>query len=349
MNHRCRPCRSTRNGPNCVSGFVNDDLRGHHGPCRARFRDQAASAVARLRPGRHRLGRAVAVPRLPPPLARRRPGRVDGLPRRPVRRAHRPRRLPPRRAERGLRGDELSRPAGTVAGRTSWPHRGRIARYALGDDYHELIKSRLHALADWLRDTVPRRRPARASTPPRSWRRNSPPAPASAGSARTPASSTRSVGSWLLLGEIAHHRSPCRPTTPATDRCGTCTRCIDACPTGAITAPVPARRPPVHLLPDDRAPRRRFPPDCRRQMGDWLYGCDICQDVCPWNRRRRPPPTRPSRRASRPARSTWRKCWGGTRTDYRPTACAAVAMKRVKLPVLQAQRRESSRRTQSGT
>jgi epoxyqueuosine reductase len=90
------------------------------------------------------------------------------------------------------------------------------------------------------------------------------------------------IGSWLLLGEVVT-TLPLPPDDPAIDRCGSCTRCIDACPTGAITAPyqLDARRCISYLTIEHRSDD--ISSELRGMIGDWLYGCDICQDVCPWN------------------------------------------------------------------
>ena len=141
------------------------------------------------------------------------------------------------------------------------------------------------------------------------------------------------VGSWLLLGEIITTlKLPA--DEPAVDRCGTCRRCIEACPTGAITAPyqLDARRCISYLTIEHRG---KIPPEFHKAIGEWLYGCDICQDVCPWNRKA-PAATDPGVSAE--------ICDGNDSAG----GCAVVerkriidrelrdsAMRRVKLPVLQ--------------
>ena len=92
-------------------------------------------------------------------------------------------------------------------------------------------------------------------------------------------------GSWLLLGVILSslHLPAPLATLPAADRCGSCTRCIDACPTGALTAPreMDASLCIAYLTIEKKG---TIPTDLRPQMGRQVFGCDICQDVCPWNR-----------------------------------------------------------------
>ena len=209
---------------------------------------------------------------------------------------------------------------------------GRVARYALGDDYHEVIKSRLHALADWLRGEYPEAQ-TRACVDTAPVMEKELAARAGLGwIGKNTCLINAERGSWLLLGEVIT-TLPLAPDAPVTDHCGTCTRCIDACPTGAITAPyqLDARRCISYLTIEHRG---EIAPELRDPIGDWLYGCDVCQDVCPHNRAA-PEATGPALRPRFPTGtlnvddvSTW------TEDDYRATLRHS-AMKRVKLPVLQ--------------
>ncbi len=157
---------------------------------------------------------------------------------------------------------------------------GKIARYALGEDYHTIIKNRLHTLADWLRqkaecetrcsvDTAPVMEKELAARAGIGWM------------GKNTCVINEGIGSWLLLGEILTTLE-LPADEPATDRCGSCRRCLEACPTGAITAPyqLDARKCISYLTIEHRG---EIDEEMKPRMGDWLYGCDICQDVCPWN------------------------------------------------------------------
>lgn len=161
---------------------------------------------------------------------------------------------------------------------------GRIAQYAWGRDYHDVMRKKLHGLVDALRQELDEPFAARVcvDTAPileREWA-----AAAGVGwiGKNTLAINAR-LGSFFFLGEIVTTLE-LSPSAPAVDHCGSCTRCLEACPTGALVAPyeMDARRCISYLTIEHRS---EVPTELRGLMGDWLYGCDICQDVCPHNRK----------------------------------------------------------------
>jgi len=181
----------------------------------------------------------------------------------------------------------------TVAGGNPQP-RGRIARYARGDDYHIVMKKRLHILCNELgamfsnevfRDCV--------DTAPLLEREHAQRAGLGAVGKNT-LLIERGVGSYLLLGEIITTLALDLTAPSAADPCSTCTRCIDACPTQAITPwSVDATRCISYLTIEHRG---LIDEKYHEAMGDWIFGCDICQEVCPHNQptarsRERPPET----------------------------------------------------------
>ena len=164
--------------------------------------------------------------------------------------------------------------------------RGKVARYAWGDDYHRVMKKRLFALADSLREKHPDHQfKVAVDTAPILEREHA----TRAGLGWTGKHTLLihpEVGSWLLLGEIV-------TTLPIeagregeapeiiTDHCGTCTRCIDACPTQCITPyKLDASRCISYLTLEHRSV---IDPELHEPMGDWIAGCDVCQEVCPYN------------------------------------------------------------------
>ncbi len=170
------------------------------------------------------------------------------------------------------------------------PERGWTARYAWGRDYHDTIKSRLFALVERIRretgedfeskvcvDTSPLLERSYAARAGLGW------------IAKNTCLINERVGSWTLLGEVLLSLE-LEPDSPAPFRCGTCTRCIDACPTDALV-PLESESGPAYSLDSRRCIsywtielRGPIPEDNRAEIGRHVFGCDICQDVCPWNR-----------------------------------------------------------------
>ena len=167
--------------------------------------------------------------------------------------------------------------------------RGRVARYARGRDYHEVLRERLEPLArEWRTRWDPHRFRICVDTAPLLEREHA----ARAGLGRVGKHTLligRTGGSWLLLGGIVTTMElPVAESAPE-DPCGGCTRCIDACPTGAIEPwRVDASRCLSYLTIEHAGP---VAPALAAGVGEWLFGCDICQEVCPHNQ-----PTRRSRR-----------------------------------------------------
>ena len=160
--------------------------------------------------------------------------------------------------------------------------RAYIARYALGRDYHKLIRGRLQKLADRIAtETGPFGYRAFADSAPvleKALARN-----AGLGwIGKHTLLLDRDAGSWFFLGEL-YTDLPLPVDAPATAHCGTCTRCIEVCPTQAITGPyqLDARRCIAYLTIESRD---AIPEDLRPLIGNRVFGCDDCQLVCPWNK-----------------------------------------------------------------
>lgn len=162
------------------------------------------------------------------------------------------------------------------------PDVARIARYAWGEDYHEVLGRRQHLLIGWLKehagapfeavgyvDTGPVQEKALAAAAGLGW------------IGKHTCLINQELGSWLFLSVIL--TTLVLPTgTPVPDRCGTCTRCLEVCPTGAIVEPyvVDATRCLSYITIESHA---GIALDQRAAVGPHVYGCDLCQDVCPWN------------------------------------------------------------------
>ncbi|MEW6414443.1 MAG: tRNA epoxyqueuosine(34) reductase QueG [Pseudomonadota bacterium] len=157
-----------------------------------------------------------------------------------------------------------------------------VSRYALGRDYHKVLRNRLQALADRITaaagvhhyrvftDSAPVMEVELAAKSGLGWR------------GKHTLLLNRQHGSWFFLGEI-YTDLPLPVDTPETEHCGTCRACLDVCPTQAIVAPyrLDARRCISYLTIELKG---SIPPELRPLMGNRIYGCDDCQLVCPWNR-----------------------------------------------------------------
>jgi epoxyqueuosine reductase len=162
------------------------------------------------------------------------------------------------------------------------PAMGYVSRYALGRDYHKVLRRRLRSLAEKIAQTIG----------PHGYRVFSDSAPVLEKALAEKAGLgwigkhtnllSRDAGSWFFLGEILTDL-PLPTDMPAANHCGSCRNCIDACPTGAILGPyrLDARRCIAYLTIELRGP---IPVELRPLMGNRIFGCDDCQLVCPWNR-----------------------------------------------------------------
>ena len=162
--------------------------------------------------------------------------------------------------------------------------RGKIARYAWGDDYHDVIKERLRDFAARLPEIAGR--PVNTRIFVDDGPMNDRAAAARAGIGwfgKNTNILTQSHGSWVFLAQVITDL-PLSPDRPLKKTCGDCVLCIDACPTGAIVAPyvIDNKRCISYLTIELRG---SIPRELRSQIGDWVFGCDICQDVCPVNRK----------------------------------------------------------------
>jgi epoxyqueuosine reductase len=168
------------------------------------------------------------------------------------------------------------------------PLRGWISRYAWGEDYHDAVMERLRVVEQHLHQEC-----RETEAPPLQTRCYVDTGPlvervyakyAGVGwIGKNTCILNQKLGSWLFLGVVLTSLV-LEPDLPAPDRCGTCTRCIDACPTDAFLAPyhLDANRCIAYLTIEKRG---TIPEEIRDGIGRHVFGCDICQDVCPWNRK----------------------------------------------------------------
>lgn len=165
---------------------------------------------------------------------------------------------------------------------------GKISRYAWGDDYHDVVKEKLHELLAWIVaenpgaagkvcvDTAPVMDKAWAVRAGLGWL------------GKHSNVITKEFGSWVFLGEILLNLELEYDTDTVDDHCGSCTMCLDACPTQAIVQPyvVDSNSCISYATIELRTPE--LPDAIASNLNGWIYGCDICQDVCPWNRFEKP-------------------------------------------------------------
>ena len=162
---------------------------------------------------------------------------------------------------------------------------GRVARYAWGRDYHEVIKARLFRLRKELEEELGVRIKARGFTDAVPLLERSAAQHAGLGFfGRNSCLINDRVGSYFFIADLIVDLE-LEPDAPGTGTCGRCTRCMDRCPTGAIKAPgvVDARLCISYLTIENRG---EIPRELRPKVGDWAFGCDVCQEVCPYNKRK---------------------------------------------------------------
>lgn len=204
-----------------------------------------------------------------------------------------------------------------------------IARYAWGDDYHDVLGARLEALVAWMRQTSPEPFDARAYVDTGPVQERVYAQHAGLGwIGKNTCLINPDVGSWLFLAEIIC-TLPLDPDAPALDRCGTCTLCLEACPTGALVEPhvLDSNRCLSYLTIELRGP---VPEADRPALGNHVYGCDVCQEVCPYNHA--PPRSGDAAWLPRPTLdgATLLELWRMTDADLR-AATRGSAMTRPKL------------------
>jgi len=183
------------------------------------------------------------------------------------------------------RSSHSSPPSPASSQATSPSSCGRVARYALPPvDYHEVIRGRLRQLVRKVSDLVPHSKARGVVDTAPVLERDFAQAAGLGWFGKNTLLIHKRLGSWLFLAAVLVDVELDYDSPHTASHCGTCTRCLDACPTHAFPAPhvLDARRCISYLTIESR----ELPPvELRDGMGDWLFGCDVCQEVCPWNRR----------------------------------------------------------------
>jgi epoxyqueuosine reductase len=186
----------------------------------------------------------------------------------------------------GMRNEEPTQKADGPDSAFRIPHSalGRVARYARGPDYHDVLRERLNRLLAWLRaerpgcngrgvvDTAPLLERDFARRAGLGW------------IGKNTMLLNKRQGSYFFLGALLVDLELAADPPHSASHCGTCTACLDACPTAAFVGPgcLDARRCISYLTIELRGD---VPEELRPAVGDWVFGCDVCQEVCPWNRR----------------------------------------------------------------
>lgn len=164
------------------------------------------------------------------------------------------------------------------------PGEGKLSRYAWGDDYHEVVVEKLRHLLAWISEECPGTSgKVCVDTSPfmdKAWAVRS----GIGWLGKHSNVITKDLGSWVFIGSIILDIELDYDTTLVDDHCGTCTACLDACPTKAIVEPYVVDSRKCISFATIELRDETLPPEIASDLNGWLYGCDICQDVCPWNR-----------------------------------------------------------------
>ncbi len=163
------------------------------------------------------------------------------------------------------------------------PGQGRVSRYAWGaTDYHELIRERLHPLGDYLRELKPEAQVRGVVDTAPLLERDFAQLAGLGWIGKHTLLLNRNRGSWFFLAALLTDLELAYDAPHETDHCGTCRACLDACPTDAFPQPyvLDATKCISYLTIELKG---AIPVELRRGMGEWLFGCDVCQEVCPWN------------------------------------------------------------------